>query len=63
MKTNKCFVFEPVIYADKYLLEKEQDKNVEEQVARLRVDQAKVRDQIEGYNKYYKGVGIVDMIQ
>jgi hypothetical protein len=31
-------------------------------LARLRLEQAKVRDQIEGYNKYYKGMGIFDLI-
>jgi hypothetical protein len=31
-------------------------------LVRLRVEQVKVRDQIEGYNKYYRGLGIFEMI-
>lgn len=35
---------------------------VEEQLARLRLEQTKVQDQIEGYNKFCQGVGLYDMI-
>jgi hypothetical protein len=31
-------------------------------LARLRLEQVKVRDQIEGYNRYYRGLGLFDMI-
>ena len=64
VKNNKKFEFEKVIYADKFLIKnKNKDRELNEKIEKLREKQKTIKEKLNDFNDYHKGLSIFEIIK